>query len=52
MPEGSPPLDRRAAAQAVERNFVATWQLVASAWDGELHEELVCRLQAYEDSAG
>jgi ribosomal protein S18 acetylase RimI-like enzyme len=39
MLEGSPPLDRRAAARAVEANFVATWQLVAAAWDGELHDE-------------
>lgn len=39
MPDGPPPLDRRAAARAVEANFVATWQLVAAAWDGELHDE-------------
>jgi ribosomal protein S18 acetylase RimI-like enzyme len=37
--EGSPPLDRHAAARAVEANFVATWQLVAAAWDGELHDD-------------
>lgn len=28
-----------AAARAVEANFVATWQLVAAAWGGELHDE-------------
>ena len=39
MLEGSAPIDRRAAARAVEANFVATWQLVAAAWDGELHDE-------------
>jgi ribosomal protein S18 acetylase RimI-like enzyme len=39
MPDGAPPLDRRAAARAVEANFVATWQLVAAAWDGELHDD-------------
>jgi hypothetical protein len=36
---GSPTIDRHAAGRAVEANFVATWQLVAAAWDGELHEE-------------
>ena len=39
MPNGALPVDRHAAARAVERNFVATWQVVASAWDGELHDE-------------
>ena len=38
-PAELPPLDRRAAARAVEANFVATWQLVAAAWDGELHDD-------------
>jgi ribosomal protein S18 acetylase RimI-like enzyme len=28
-----------AASRAVEANFVGTWQLVAAAWDGELHDE-------------
>lgn len=39
MLEGAPPIDRHAAARAVEANFVATWQLVAAAWDGELHDD-------------
>jgi ribosomal protein S18 acetylase RimI-like enzyme len=39
MIEGSPPIDRKAAAQAVERNFVETWQLIAGAYaDGEVHD--------------
>lgn len=36
---GTPPIDRGAAGRAVEANFVATWQLVAAAWDGELHDD-------------
>jgi ribosomal protein S18 acetylase RimI-like enzyme len=39
MLEGSPPIDRHAASRAVEANFVATWQLVAAAWGGELHDD-------------
>lgn len=39
MRDGALPLDRHEAARAVERNFVATWQLVAAAWGGELHDE-------------
>lgn len=39
MPQGLPPIDRHAAAVAVEANFVATWQLVAEAWDGEVHDQ-------------
>jgi hypothetical protein len=39
MPEGTPPIDRDLAAHAVEANFVGTWQLVAAAWGGELHDE-------------
>ncbi|HEY7463597.1 MAG TPA: GNAT family N-acetyltransferase [Candidatus Limnocylindria bacterium] len=31
-------MDRHAAARAVEGNFVATWQVVAAAWSGELHD--------------
>ena len=38
MLEGSPPIDRHAAAAAVESNFVETWWAIASAYDGELHE--------------
>jgi GNAT superfamily N-acetyltransferase len=36
--QGTPPIDRFAAAAAVEDNFVQTWQLVAAAYDGELHD--------------
>jgi GNAT superfamily N-acetyltransferase len=39
MPAAAPSLERLAAARAVEANFVATWQLVAAAWGGELHDE-------------
>jgi ribosomal protein S18 acetylase RimI-like enzyme len=39
MFEGTPPIDRRAAAEAVERNFVETWLLIADAWDGDLHRD-------------
>lgn len=39
MLEGAPTIDRRAAARAVEANFVETWWVVASAYGGELHEE-------------
>lgn len=39
VPAAPPRIDRRAAGRAVEANFVATWQLVAAAWDGELHDE-------------
>ena len=39
MLEGTAHIDRRAAAQAVERNFVETWWAVASAYDAELHDE-------------
>ena len=39
MLEGTPPIDRHAAAAAVERNFVETWWAVASAYDAELHDE-------------
>jgi ribosomal protein S18 acetylase RimI-like enzyme len=39
MVEGGPSVDRHAPARAVEANFVATWQLVAAAWDGELHHD-------------
>jgi hypothetical protein len=39
MLEGTPPLDRRAAAEAVERNFVETWLLIADAWGGALHRD-------------
>ena len=39
MIEGTPPIDRHAAAAAVERNFVETWQLIAAAYpDGEIHD--------------
>lgn len=39
MIEGTPPIDRHAAAAAVERNFVETWQLIAGAYrDGEIHD--------------
>ncbi|HEY7846626.1 MAG TPA: GNAT family N-acetyltransferase [Candidatus Limnocylindria bacterium] len=34
MIEGTPPIDRHAAAEAVERNFVETWQLIAGAYPG------------------
>jgi hypothetical protein len=37
-PEGIPTIDRHAAARAVEDNFVQTWQVVASAYGGELHD--------------
>jgi len=39
MLEGSPPINRHAAAEAVERNFVETWMVVADAYDGELHRD-------------
>ena len=39
MIEGTPPIDRHAAAEAVERNFVATWQVIAGAYaDAEIHD--------------
>jgi ribosomal protein S18 acetylase RimI-like enzyme len=39
MIEGTPPIDRHAAAEAVERNFVETWQVIAGAYaDGEVHD--------------
>lgn len=39
MPEGRPSaIDRHAAASAVEDNFVQTWQVVAAAYGGELHD--------------
>ena len=39
MIEGTPPIDRHAAAAAVERNFVETWQVIAGAYeDGEVHD--------------
>jgi GNAT superfamily N-acetyltransferase len=39
MAEGTPPIDRHAAAQAVERNFVETWQVIAGAYpDAEIHD--------------
>lgn len=39
MIEGAPPIDRHAAADAVERNFVATWQVIAGAYpDVEIHD--------------
>jgi hypothetical protein len=37
-PQGAPAIDRHAAARAVEDNFVRTWQVVAAAYDGELHD--------------
>jgi GNAT superfamily N-acetyltransferase len=37
--EGAPPIDRHAAAEAVERNFVETWQVIAAAYpDAEIHD--------------
>jgi GNAT superfamily N-acetyltransferase len=33
-----PTIDRHAAARAVEDNFVRTWQAVAAAYGGELHD--------------
>lgn len=38
MPQGTPAIDRHAAARAVEDNFVQTWQVVAAAYGGELHD--------------
>lgn len=38
MLEGTPRLDRQAAAAAIEANFVETWWTVASAYDAELHD--------------
>jgi ribosomal protein S18 acetylase RimI-like enzyme len=38
MLEGMPPIDRHAAARAVEANFVETWWLVAAAYPAELHD--------------
>ena len=39
MLEGTPSIDRHAAARAVEANFVEAWWAVASAYDAELHDE-------------
>ena len=39
VPDEATRLDRRAAAEAVERNFVETWWEVGRAWDAELHDE-------------
>lgn len=39
MLEGTPSIDRHAAARAVEANFVETWWVIASAFDAELHDE-------------
>jgi hypothetical protein len=37
-PQGTPAIDRHAAARAVEDNFVQTWQVIAAAYGGELHD--------------
>jgi ribosomal protein S18 acetylase RimI-like enzyme len=39
MLEGTPSIDRHAAARAVEANFAETWWVIASAYGAELHDE-------------